>query len=278
MRKYLFILFLALLAGCTREPAAVPEKLVIEGWIENGAAPVVYVSTTLRVKEGEKIGKDTVQDHIVKWGKVTISDGTESVILTGTASDRFFPPYAYTTGRMLGEVGKTYTITVEYSGAVATASATIPPPANLESITPLPAGSSGEFVLHATFTDNPLTQDYYRFFTRIRDIDKTYLPASLATLTDEMITSGKAQIDLVPGGSIYHTESRAGFRSGETVDVKFCTMQESMYRYWNAFEEQFALSRVPVFSLDANLPGNIKGDAIGYFAAYGATTCTVSIP
>lgn len=278
MRKLPFILLLALFAGCTREPVDAPEKLVIEGWIEDGAAPVVYVSTTLRVKEGETIGKETVQEHIVKWGKVTISDGTESVILTGTASDRFFPPYAYTTGRMFGEVGKTYTITVEYSGAVATASATIPPPVNLNSITPVPVGTEGEYFLHATFTDNPATEDYYRFFTRIRDIDKVYLPASLGTLSDDMVVGGTGQIDLVPGGSIYHTESRSAFRSGETVDIKFCTMQKSMYQYWNAFEEQFALSRVPVFSLDANLPGNVTGDGLGYFAAYGSTTYTVSIP
>ena len=278
MRKLAFILLLALFAGCTREPADAPEKLVIEGWIEDGAAPVVYVSTTLRVKEGEKIGKDTIEDHIVKWGKVTISDGTESVILTGTASDRFFPPYAYTTGRMFGEVGKTYTITVEYSGAVATATATIPPPANLDSITPVPVGDTGEYQLHATFTDNPATEDYYRFFTRIKDIDKTYLPASLGTISDEMVHGGTVQIDLLPGGSIYHAESRSSFRSGETVDVKFCTMQKAMYQYWNAFEEQFALSRVPFFSLDSNLPGNVTGDGLGYFAAYGSTTYTVNIP
>ena len=278
MRKSVVILSLALLAACTGEPAPAPEKLVIEGWIEDGAAPVVYVSTTLRVREGEKIGKDDVQEHIVKWGKVTISDGTEEVILTGTASERFFPPYAYTTGRMSGEVGKTYTITVEYSGAVATASATIPPPASLDGITPVPVGNSGEYQLHATFTDNPATEDYYRFFTRIKDIDKVYLPASLGTISDEMVHGGTVQIDLVPGGSIYHTESRSSFRSGETVDVKFCTMQKAMYQYWNAFEEQFALSRVPFFSLDTNLPGNVTGDGLGYFAAYGSTTYTVNIP
>lgn len=276
MRKYWFILLLTL-AGCTREPAVpAPEKLVIEGWIEDGGAPVVYVTTTLRVEKDKVMGSDEIQSHIVKWAKVTISDGTEEVILTGTASERFSPPYAYTTGRMFGEVGKAYTLTVEYGGETATATATIPSPAAIESISVI-SKENGEYLIRASFTDNPGTVDYYRFFTRIQDLDKVYLPVPLGTLSDAMIQDGTAWMDLQPGGAMFRNEGRSGFRSGEVVDVKLCTMDLPMYQYWNAFEEQFALGSVPFFSLDTNLPSNITG-GLGYFAAYGASTCTVSVP
>ena len=276
MRKYWFILLL-ILAGCTREPAVpAPEKLVIEGWIEDGGAPVVYVTTTLRVEKDKVMGSDDIQSHIVKWAKVSISDGTEEVILTGTASERFSPPYAYTTGRMFGEVGKTYTLKVEYSGEVATASATIPAPAAIESTSLIPK-ENGEYLIRASFIDNPATTDYYRFFSRIKELDKVYLPTPLGTLSDAMIQDGKAQMDLQPGGTMFRDEGRSGFRSGEVVDVKLCTMDLPMYQYWNAFEEQFALGSVPFFSLDTNLPSNITG-GLGYFAAYGSSTATVTIP
>lgn len=278
MRKIWVILAALILAGCSQEPVTpAPEKLVIEGWIEDGGAPVVYVTSTLKVTEGEVVGADAIESHIVKWAKVTISDGTESVVLTGTASSRFYPPYAYTTGRMFGKVGTTYTITVEYSGEVATASAAIPPPAELDDIQAVPEGDTGEYVIRVNFTDNPATEDYYRFFMRINDVDKTYLPAPVGTVSDAQISSGAVQLELQPGASMFRTERRTGFRSGETVSVKFCTMERSMYMYWNAFEEQYNLTDIPFFSLDSNLPGNVSG-GIGYFAAYGSSTYTVTIP
>ena len=265
------------LAACTPAPVTpAPEQLVIEGWIEDGAAPVVYVSTTMRVVEGQEMNQETVQEHIVKWGKVAISDGTEEVILTGTASSRFYPPYAYTTGRMLGKVGKTYTIKVEYDSAVATAQATIPAPVAMESVEAVQIENSQEYAARIRFKDDPSTEDYYRFFVRIKDVDKTYLPAHLGTVSDLQAAGGNIQIDIQPGGSMIR-ESRSGFRSGEVVDIKLCTMNYPMYQYWNAFEEQYALASLPFFSLDTNLPGNVTG-GIGYFAAYGSTTATLTIP
>lgn len=265
------------MTACVSTPSVPNQKLVVEGWIEAGAAPVVYVSTTMNPTE-EELGVESLQEHIVKWAKVTVSDGDTEVILTGTASKRFYPPYAFTTGRITGEAGKTYSLKVEYGGAVATASATVPSPRELSSLAVVPMGSGGDgHLLRVSFQDDPLTEDYYRFFTRIQGADSVFIPAPLAIVSDSMIENSTVSMDITPGGSILSSSWKGGFLSGEKVKLKFSTMNRAMYLFWKSFDEQYSLSNIPVFSLDDNLPGNISG-GIGYFAAYGSTVYDIAIP
>lgn len=270
------LIWLLLLAGCVSKDPVPDQKLVVEGWIEDGAAPVVYVSTTMRPSQ-EELSMDSIGDHIVKWAKVSISDGDDEVILTGTASKRFYPPFAFTTGKMTGKAGKTYTLKVEYSGEVATAKATVPARRELDALEVVPHGSQEGNLLRVRFTDDPLTEDYYRFFTLIQGVDSVFVPAPLAIVSDSMIENSTVQMDIIPGGSLLHSSWLGTFSSGETVKLKFSTMERGMYLFWKSFDEQYSLSNLPLFSLDHNLPGNVQG-GLGYFAGYGSTTYTVNIP
>ena len=270
MKKALLILLVMALAACSRDGADVPEKLVVEGWIEEGRAPVVYVTTSLVPKE-EPESLEDIGSHVVRWARVAISDGEEEVILTGTASKRFYPPYAYTTSKMVGKVGKTYRLTVEYSGVHAEASAVVPPSRELSSIEAVKQ-PSGRYLIRAAF---PETEGCSRFFHRIEKVDSTFIPSPLA------YSDGSVRETIIrPGKSIGRADDHAGgFASGERVQVKFCTMDKGMYNFWQAFEEQAYLADVPVFTLDGNIPGNVSGDrVIGYFAGYGCTVYSVEIP
>ena len=72
-------------------PADAPE-IVVEGWIEDGGFPVVMVTTSVPVSsEYEKW--DSLEDHLVRWAKVTVSDGENEVVLTGKMDRNYFPPY-----------------------------------------------------------------------------------------------------------------------------------------------------------------------------------------
>lgn len=272
MKRTLFILMALGLAACSREPAA-PEMLVVEGWIEEGRAPVVYLTTSLVPSEKPE-SLDDIDSHIVRWGKVTISDGDEEVILTGMASKRFYPPYAYSTGRMVGKAGKTYRLTVDYSGLHAEASAKIPPSKPLTSLVPMKQ-DNGRYLLKAEFEDDPLTDDYYRFFHKIEKLDSVFMPSPLA------YSDGSVQEALIrPGRGVGRADDHSGgFASGDRVQVKFCTMEKDIYDFWQAFEQQAYLADVPVFTLDGNIPGNVHGSrVIGYFAGYGSTVYSVQIP
>ena len=262
------------LSACWEEPENVRPELVVEGWIEDGGAPVVYVTTTLPLTQ-EDISSSTVGDHVVKFAKVTVSDGEEEVVLTGIASSLFYPPYAYSTGRMTGKAGRTYTLTVDYGDVHAEASATIPQSRQLDSLVLEPyAGIEGESLIRAYFQSSP--DEFYRFFARVEKADSVYLPVPL-TFMDGSTLAGSTSVLLQPGSGIFRPESRYTFRPGETVHIKFCTMESSMFLYWKAFEEQYSLADLPLFVIDRNLPGNMSG-ALGYFAGYGKSYYKVVIP
>ena len=96
----IYALSLLLLAACHQELHAPHEEIVVEGWIESGSAPVVLLTRTFVVQLGDEVDGET--STVLPWGKVTVSDGTDEVILTGDYDERYFPPYIYSTSRMMG--------------------------------------------------------------------------------------------------------------------------------------------------------------------------------
>ena len=97
-----------------------------EGWIESGWPPKVILTRSFTVNAGIKYKKDDLQSSIARGARVYVSDGEDSVRLSGKWDFDYFPPYVYTTGRMIGEEGKTYRLTVDYDGFHAEAATTIP--------------------------------------------------------------------------------------------------------------------------------------------------------
>ena len=129
MRRIFMCLAICLLLGSCGEkhqPEDIPQ-IVVEGWIESDGYPVVMLTTTVSIGEDAK-DWTSLKDNILRWAKVSISDGVHEEILTGRMDNSYFPPYIYTTSRMKGESGKTYTLKVEYGGRTVTAQTTIPDP------------------------------------------------------------------------------------------------------------------------------------------------------
>ena len=69
-------------------------EIVVEGWIEDGGYPVVIVTTTVPVTDEFKEW-GSLNDHVVRWAKVTVSDGEREEVLTGKMDKDYFPPYVY---------------------------------------------------------------------------------------------------------------------------------------------------------------------------------------
>ena len=96
MKKYLVFLISALiLTGCNDDFELQGEEspqLVVEGWIEDGGFPIVILTRSLPIST-EYRNIDDLSDYILRWAKVTVSDGTDSVVLTGKYDEGYFPPY-----------------------------------------------------------------------------------------------------------------------------------------------------------------------------------------
>jgi hypothetical protein len=276
MKRILLALSLLLpLLSCRKEEGPVRDRLVVEGWIDSGGNPRVMVTSSF-TPGADSVSLKDLYDHVLRWCKVTLSDGEKETVLTGMYSRDPFPSYIYSTGRMRGEVGKTYTLQVDADGRSASARTTIPPPCRLESLESVSFdGSDSLFLIRARFRWDPERQERYKFFVRIENADSSYVAASMS-LSGTVAPDGMTEVTIRPGYSLFRRK-RLAFASGERVFIKISTLEEDLYWFWKTYEDQLSLARTPFFSIDRGLLGNVEG-ALGYFAGYGSTEYEITLP
>ena len=268
----------AVLSAYTPEETPHPQMMVVEGWIESGAAPVVMVSSTL-TPSAEKQSFSSLSDHIERWARVAVSDGTREVVLTGKPSPNHFPPYIYTTGRMFGEPGKTYTLTVDTDDFHCSASTVIPAPVPLESLEPVPFGDTeGGWILKAVWKDNPAEKNAYKFFLLTEGVDSLYGSSRLNFLDDDVIAGDTAEALLTPPRNVHRAKGNSDcFFSGQSVKVKFCSLDPACSSIMQDLDESLTQSGAPILVSNKNIQGNVSG-ALGYFVGFGRSIYTVRIP
>lgn len=278
MRRVLICLLAMVLAGCATDVVFSQDspEIVVEGWIEDGGFPVVIVTTSVPVSTDYK-DWDTLMDHLVRWAKVSISDGEKEVILTGKMDTDYFPPYIYTTARMRGEAGKKYSLKVEYGGRTETAETTIPSKAPLEYVKVLERTDGYGIV--AGLKDNTETKDYYKFFTMVEGVDSTYVSSFLGLVDDVVL--GEEVTDIAVNSSFvsnFNTieRSQVSYEEDDVVRVRFVTMDETSFNYWSDYDDVTILSTNPFFPVNKKIRSNISS-GMGYWAGYGSTYYRVSI-
>ena len=266
---YILMLLSLLLVSCTENKIIEAEpQIVVEGWIDAGGYPVVMLSQILPVT-GHVVTDEDIRDCIIAMGKVTISDGEKSIVLTGKKSDKYFPPYIYTTSKMRGEEGKTYYLTAEYKDFYATAQTTIPPKAKIEKI--ITKKENGSYSISAVINDNPEEKNYYKFFVQLVGRDNCYLSSNFAIIDDKNYTFPcTVPIDL----------GRSSFNSKETnkhimsekdiLMIKVAQIDNAMYNFWDDYKNIIELGINPFFRYSNSIRSNISGGS-GYWAGYGAT-------
>ena len=276
---YNIVLLLSLLFAACDDGDIHPnpqQSLVVEGWIENGEFPIVIVTKTLPISDDYQ-NMDNLFDHLVRWAKVTISDGENSVVLSGRYDDTYYPPYVYTTSYMRGELGKTYSLTVEYEGQKLTAQTTIPnslPVIDQYKIEPC-AGSDTQYQITACFHDNPKEKNYYVFFTKIGLESNHYLGAYLGAVDDAMI-DGAVEYPVYQGNQYNVKDYTPYFESGEIVSVKFAQVDKSCFDFWDRYTKSQSLNSNMFLSTSTSLPCNIEG-GLGYWSGFAAVASILII-
>ena len=274
MKRLLLILFaLAVAFSCSQEETPVKTSLVLEGWIDSGGHPMILLSETLPAGE-RLIRRDEVIGNIAKWARVSISDGDKEVLLTGTLDTRYFPPYVYTSEKMTGEPGKTYTVDVKYKDYHATARTTIPEPVPLDTI------YSDRLIdtlyrVVCGFTDPPEKGNYYKFFTMTEGEDSRYQPSVLAMASDEVF-EGYTEVFLWSTQRLMKLLYKPDMVEGKTVHIKFCTMDKGTFNFWENYEVTLATNANAMYYFEADMSANVHG-ALGYFAGYGVSEYTYTI-
>lgn len=267
----------ALLLSCSGD--YLPEQndeLVVEGWIEDNGFPVVILTKNINISNKYQ-SLDSLSSCIVRWAKVTVSDGEKSVVLTGRYMKGYTPPYIYTTSHYRGEAGKTYQLTVEYGDFHATATTTIPKTQKIDELTVERCAQSDTlYQISLRYNDDEAEQNYYQIFTRVggRDV-RQYLAAYLGTI-DNRVVKPKTKIPVYRGRDINTLDYTPYYTINDTVAVKFAHIDRTSYNFWYDYTRNLTTAGNMFFATAASLRSNIIGGT-GYWCGMGSDIKYVAI-
>jgi hypothetical protein len=267
---------LVVLLSCDTEPdldiVNYEPKLVIDGWIEDGTFPRVILSSS--ASYFEEIDSTKVRNLVVSTAKITVSDGENEEVLTFGKDNRYFPPYVYKGTSLRGVTGKTYTLKVETKGNIYTATTTIPPPARFEELWfEHVAGKDSLGYIYGRFTDNGDTDNYYRVFTQRQSKDERYVPVYLSAVGDQSFNGKSFTFSLLRGPDNFtNVVDDLYFAEGDTVMIKFCTMDKAHFDFWRTLERELYVLGNPFASSGNEILSNIDNKkALGVWGGYGVT-------
>jgi hypothetical protein len=299
----LALLLINLLPGCTKDitvnlPQAEP-KIVVEAQMEQNQPPFVLLSKSMGYFEPTDL--NTLQNLYLKGATVTLSDGSNTVTLdeicTSSLPDSLLQLLApqvgisyenlknldicfYTSLSITGEIGKTYTLTVNYNGEVVTSTAKIPPliRPNYYFWKPQP-GYDDYGYLWFNLTDPPQLGDNYRIFVKRQGKDNTFVPV-LGSVYNDDFSNGLTFDFYVARGHLPNDTTSAEvegtdfyFKRNDTLIVKFCTIDRGVYNFYRTFEQEVFNNGNP-FASPTTIQSNIN-NGLGVWACYGAAYDTI---
>lgn len=260
------------------------QPYVIEGYIENGVVPIVSISRGVSFLKN--ISNEDFRDLFVTNADVAISvDGGAWINLDKID---FGGAVVYTNTNISGEVGKRYDLKVEVDGKLFTASTTILPSHPLDSISiktaPGDKGIKDSLVeLTAWFSDPIQKDNFFRMLTRKNS--EFFFDVAFNSIYNDLLINGQQTSFTIFGGKqqLQNNDSAdfsqyGYFKRGDTVYVKWASIDKAQYDFWDSFESQSGSFGNP-FAPTVIINSNIKGEGVlGIWASYGAFIDTVYIP
>lgn len=260
------------------------QPYVVEGYIENGVVPIVSISRGVSFLKN--ISNQDFRDLFVTNADVAISiDGGSWIKLDAV---NLGAAVIYTNTSITGEVGKKYDLKIEVDGKIFTASTTVLQPHPLDSISikiaPGDKGTKDSLVeLTAWFTDPIQKDNFFRMLTR-RNSEFFFDVAFNSIYNDLLINGQQTSFTIFGGKQQLQNNDTADFsqygyfKMGDTVYVKWASIDKAQYDFWDSFESQSGSFGNP-FAPTVIINTNVKGPGVlGIWASYGASLDTVYIP
>ena len=251
--RYTSVVFLLIFAACEKEITLdLPEssnQVVLEGAIYEGEYPELRISKTLDFYDASGV-------EMLSGAVATFSDNVGNEYLLSEVKQG-----VYSTTEVQGEIGKNYTLRVEYAGIEYIANSTLLRPQTIDELeleeAPKVAGRTG-YSMTVNFSDADDNEFY--FLTRVfhRKDNKNE--------KEERATKQ---------GNI---RFNARFEEGQEVKAIVYTIDESVFDYMTGALEltndgNFVLSSEP-----SNPKSNWSNGALGYFGAFSTDTASVIVP
>jgi hypothetical protein len=279
MKKiYLAIVLISLIWACNPsldyDIHGYSEKIIVEGFISNNEFPLVYLS--LNVPLWQEVDSSTILSKVIRTAKVTVSDGEVTEVLTSRWDKTHFPPYVYSGTELKGKVGKTYYLTVEYSGYKLTSTTTIPNVAKVKNIVSLPQADNDTLRLLAMVIDIDTTERVgYRFYSK-KKVDGLFVETQV-TYNENFNLTGEQTFLVSPSPDVSQPSFSQGsmFLKSDTVFVKVTVIDSVATQFFKAFTIN-SLTGFNIFlSSRKSLESNILPPGFGIW--YGKATTQYKI-
>ena len=282
LRNYLILFFPIILWSCEKDIdiklKTTDEKIVVEGAIEQGIPP--YVILTKSVGFFAPTDLASYKNSFIKNAIITVSDGTTSVVLD-TFNLQGFTVYSTLNSAIFGQIGKTYHLEIKALGKVLTATTTIPAPQQMNSYYYKDQpGYSNYGYLWFNQTDPPEYGNAYRIFTQRKGKDARFLPADGSVWDDHLINGLTFDAFIWRGHEPNSTaeednsETSQYYQQGDTIYIKFCTIDLPHFDFWESFETA-AFNDGNPFAAPTTIRTNIEGGALGVWGGYAVTYDTI---
>ena len=304
--KYVLVLPVIMLLSCEKEiDIEIPitaERLVVEGAIEQNQPPFVLLTRSSDYFAPTDI--NSLKNIFVHNAIVTVSNGTNTVQLNEICAENLpdsllddialligiseldiktfgFCLYTSLNTSILGEIGKTYSLNVQAEGQELTASTTIPTPNRMNYYYYEDQPGFEEYgYLWFNQTDPPEYGNAYRIFTQRKNKDGRFIPADGSVWDDKLLNGLTFNAFVFRGhepNSVAeedNNETSEYFLQGDTVFVKFCTIDLPHFDFWETFEVA-AFNNGNPFAAPTTIRSNIYGGGLGVWGGYAATYDTI---
>lgn len=294
----LFVVF-----SCTKEVIIdIPgfeEQLVIDGRIETNSPPFVLLSRSKNIYAPTDLAAYLAT--FVKGATVTVSNGTKTVVLDEICSDNLPPGSevylenlfgipaaelanvnfcAYTTfdTEIWGEIGKTYTLKVEWEGSSYDATTEIVEPVPFNSLFwKVESGQTEYGFAWANLSDPPNEFNGYFLETKRINVvdgeekDNLYEPVFNPANNDEFFDGttfdfGWANTQSFSDESV-PDNLKGYYKIGDSIAIRSSMLDREAHRFLYDKYIQLANGGNP-FAVPTNVRTNIKGGALGAWLGY----------
>ncbi len=271
-------------------------KIVIEGRIDSGQPAEIFVTRSDLLSSTRDYKKNY---FFVIDAKVTISDGTTTEMCTLVSKldpeSAYYAPYK---GKVvIGTPGKTYTLTVVAQPdpnvniyKTYTATTTIPNPVKLDYVwwkAQAPYDTLGYAWAH--LSEPAGLGNAYKWYAKRANKwyekgelkDRRYLAPPGSTFNDQFIDGKSYDLSYArgtdPSDSLTQVTTNGlntYFKQTDTVYIKFCTIDNSTYKFYSTYEAAYQTNGNP-FASPTSIISNINGGGLGIWAGFGCTYDTI---
>jgi hypothetical protein len=264
-----------------------PDKLVVEGIVENNEPPIVILSKSIGYFS--EISADILNNSFVHGAEVFVSNGSlthklkeySRLIANNVTLYYYSVDSSNLSTAFVGQLNHQYSLKIVSEGKEYTATTTIPNlTKRIDSVwwkKPAVTTDSTKVIIMVRATDPPGYGDYVRYYTKTNR--EPFYPPLNSTFDDYFIdgTTYEIQVDKGFDRNLSVDFDENFFRRGDTVGLKLSNIDKTTYDFWRTMEFSYSSVGDP-FSSPTKVLGNIKGDALGYFGGYASQYRTIIIP